>query len=81
MRFFSYNWFGSLNEIEQEEEEKSKIIFKKIREDLFTLLEILRIFRVDLWNQCCYEALNTFNKLFKYACKLCPLMQSFPLLL
>jgi len=71
MKFFSYNWFGSFNVIEQkEEEEKSKIIFKKIKEDWFRLLEILENFRVDLWNQCCYEVLNTFNKLLKYACKL-----------
>jgi len=67
MRFFSYKWIGGLNEFEEEEEEE-KIIFKKIREDWFTLFKILGIFRVDLWNQKCYEALNTFNKLFKYAC-------------
>jgi len=38
-----------LNEFKQEEaEEKKKIIFKKIKEDRFTLLEILGIFIVDL---------------------------------
>jgi len=68
MRFSLYKWFGSLNEFGQEKEEEDKIIFKKIREDSFTLFKILGIVRVDLCNQFWYEALNTFNKLFKFAC-------------
>jgi len=56
-----------LNEFGQEEEEEEKIILKKIREYCYTLFKILGIFRVDLGDQFSFEALNTFNKLFKYS--------------
>jgi len=78
--------FSLLNDLEvwmnlDKKKEEEKIIFKKIIKEWFTHFKILEIFRVDLWNQICYEALNTFNKLLKYACKLCASMHSLPLLL
>jgi hypothetical protein len=50
---------------------KEDYLWKDKMEMWFKLLQILIIFRVDLWISVSMKLLNTFNKLFLYACKSC----------